>query len=433
MLGMTVALGLARAGSQVTLLEGAPFLGGLVGSWQLNELVWERNYHVVLPTDSHTLALLGELGLAGELQWAEPRSSLYAAGRMHPVSSALEFLSLPALGWVDKLRLAATFAYGSWVRDWEALESIPVEQWLTRLSGRRAFESFWLPLLRAKLGESYRETTAVFIWASIQRLCATRRAGLARAAYGQVRGGGYTRIVERFESALRDAGVRLELGSQVRGIRLVEGRLLVDHGPAGPEPFGTVVVTAPARVAARMCPDLNDDELARLSGVRYQGLVCASLLLEKPLCDCYLTYLAEAGLPFTAVVSQNALLPPEGVGSHTLIYLPRYVPAEHSLQSTPDDEIRRLFLDALERIYPSLRGNRVVAFRVSRAPHVFPIQTPGYSKRLPGTVTSIPGLYLVNSAQLASSTLNVDETVRLGREAVQLLAGGASPEGANQP
>ena len=52
-----------------------------------------------------------------------------------------------------------------------------VEEWLTAWSGRRTFERFWLPLLRAKLGESYRESSAAFIWATIQRLYAARRTG----------------------------------------------------------------------------------------------------------------------------------------------------------------------------------------------------------------------------------------------------------------
>ena len=46
---------------------------------------------------------------------------------------------------------------------YESLENIPVEQWLRKWSGKRTFETIWLPLLRSKLGESYRETSAAFI------------------------------------------------------------------------------------------------------------------------------------------------------------------------------------------------------------------------------------------------------------------------------
>ena len=47
-----------------------------------------------------------------------------------------------------------------------------MDDWLRRWSGGRTFERFWLPLLQAKLGDSHREASAAFIWATIQRLYA---------------------------------------------------------------------------------------------------------------------------------------------------------------------------------------------------------------------------------------------------------------------
>ena len=42
------------------------------------------------------------------------------------------------------------------------------------------------------------------------------------------------------------------------------------------------------------------------------------------------------------------------------------------------------------------------------------VTTLGYSSRLlPPTVTTLPGVYLVNSAQIANGTLNVNETLAL--------------------
>ena len=49
---------------------------------------------------------------------------------------------------------------------------------LHRLDATGALDD--LSLVGAKLGESYRETNAAFIWATIQRLYAARRTGLKR-------------------------------------------------------------------------------------------------------------------------------------------------------------------------------------------------------------------------------------------------------------
>src|SRR4051812_11418549 len=194
MLGLTLAHHLAKHGDRVSVYEAAPRLGGLASAWTLDGFFGDRHYHVTLLSDTHLRSLLTELGLEQEMRWVETRTGCYAGGALHSISNSLEFLRFPALALIDKIRLACTIVYGSKVRDWERLEQEPVERWLTRWSGRRTFERFWLPLLRAKLGETYRESSAAFIWATIQRLYAARRTGLKKEMFGYVPGG-YTRIL----------------------------------------------------------------------------------------------------------------------------------------------------------------------------------------------------------------------------------------------
>ena len=214
MLGMTLALRLAQQGRRVTLIEGAPNWGGLAGAWELGDIVWDRYYHVTLLSDAHLRKLLAELGLDDEIEWAQTRTGVFAQGRMHSVSNTLELLRFPVLGWLDVLRLGATILGASRIRDWRRLEQIPVAQWLARWSGQRTFERFWLPLLRSKLGDAYTETSAAFIWSTIQRLYAARRSGLKVEMFGTV-GGGYARVLERLAQQLEADGAELRLGTAV--------------------------------------------------------------------------------------------------------------------------------------------------------------------------------------------------------------------------
>src|SRR4029453_17721532 len=211
MLGLPLAHQLVRHGDRVTVIEAAPYLGGLASAWNLDGIVWDRHYHVTLLSDTHLRALLSVLGLEQELTWVETRTGCYSGGTLHSISNSIEFLRFPALPLIDKLRLAGTILYGSKMRNWQRLENVPVQKWLTAWSGQNTFDRFWLPLLRAKLGESYREASAAFIWAIIQRLYAARRTGLKKEMFGYVPGG-YARILERFADALRARGVELRLG-----------------------------------------------------------------------------------------------------------------------------------------------------------------------------------------------------------------------------
>jgi protoporphyrinogen oxidase len=423
MVGLTLARRLAQRGLEVTLFEAAPRLGGLADAWQLDGITWDRHYHVILLSDAHLRGILRELDLEREMRWVVTRTGCYSGGQLYSVSNSVEFLRFPALRLVDKLRLGATMAYAARIRDARALDRIPVEAWLTRLSGRRAFERFWLPLLRSKLGDNWRDTSAAFIWATIARLYAARRSGLKREMFGYVRGG-YARILSRFEQTLEDQRVQLRFATPVaRMERDPKGGIGVELSSGERARFDGAFVTLAAPLAARLCPTLLPDELSRLASVRYQGIVCASLLLDAPLAGYYVTNIIDDGFPFTGVIEMTALVDPGELGGRHLVYLPKYLPEGDPFLNAPEDEVRSSFLAGLQRMYPRLRGDQVRAFKLSRVRHVCAVPTLGYAARIPPVATSVPGLYLVGSAQIANATLNVNESVRLAESAFEQVFG----------
>jgi protoporphyrinogen oxidase len=299
-----------------------------------------------------------------------------------------------------------------------------VADWLKRLSGRRTFEKIWLPLLRAKLGENYEMTSAAFIWATIARMYAARRTGLKKEMFGYVPGG-YARILERFTATLAHEGVQLKLRHTIKNLETTAtgGVSLEFEGAEPKQHFDRVVLTVPAFVAARACAELSDEEKSKLNDVQYQGIICASVLLKQPLAGFYVTNITDREIPFTAVIEMSALVDREHFGGHSLIYLPKYVAPDDPAFDLSDAEIEEKFLAALERMYPHFKRSDLVSFRVSRVRHVFPIPTLRYSERLPAMQTSLPGVYILNSAHIINGTLNVNETVQLAEKAVaQMLA-----------
>ena len=415
---MTLAHRLAQNGHDVTLFERAEHLGGLASAWSLGDVVWDRHYHVTLLSDSHTRSLLAELGLEEEMRWVETKTGFFTDGHLYSMSNALEFLRFPPLDLISKARLAATIFYASRVKDWQRLENIPVADWLRRWSGPRTFDKIWLPLLRSKLGESYKKTSAAFIWATIARMYAARRTGLKKEMFGYCPGG-YARVLEVFHKKLLEEGVTIELGAEVSQVssQLPNG-IMVEIAGKESVPFDQVVVTLAPPIAAKLSPDLDDEEKSRLSSVEYQGIVCASLLLKKPLAGYYVTNLTDEGLPFTAVIEMTALVDPSELGGHTLVYLPKYLAADDPAFLEDDKAWQDRFKAALLRMYPHLKSEDVLSFRISRQRYVYPLPTLGYSSRLPTQRTSIPGLHIVNSAQIVNGTLNVNETVRLAERAL---------------
>ena len=92
------------------------------------------------------------------------------------------------------------------------------------------------------------------------------------------------------------------------------------------------------------------------TGVVYQGIACASLLLERPLADYYVTNITDGWVPFTGVIEMTTLVDRERFGGRSLVYLPRYLAQDDAFWGKSDDEIRELFVSALERMYPALQA-----------------------------------------------------------------------------
>jgi protoporphyrinogen oxidase len=429
-LGMTLAHRLAQNGKQVTLFEAAGQLGGLASAWQLGDVVWDKHYHVTLLSDACIRSLLKELNLEQDMQWVETKTGFYTDGRLYSMSSSLEFLKFPPLGLIDKLRLALTIVYGSRIKDWKKLEKIPVTDWLKRWSGQRTFRKIWLPLLRAKLGDNYRKASASFIWSTIARLYAARRTGLKKEMFGYLLGG-YARLLERFAQVLEEEGVKIRLRSiGQRVVPLSNGQVQVDFCDGYQDVFDQVVMTTAAPIAAQLCPVLSADERNRLKGIEYQGIICASLLLKKPLSPYYVTNITDDWVPFTGVIEMTTLVDPQHFGGRTLVYLPKYVVPNDSAFTLTDNEIEETFVKALEMMYPDFSREDVLSFRVSRVKYVVAISTLNYSEHLPPMHTSVPGVHIINSAHILNGTLNVNETVQLAEQAVaDLLTMQRSPQG----
>lgn len=421
LLGMTLALRLRQTGFKVTLIEAAARTGGLASPCKIGDYTWDQFYHVVLLSDSNLLRLLEELNLNEKIHWRETKTGFYTNGHFYSMSDVLEFLSFPPLSLSDKLRLGLTIFYASKIKSWKRLEGISVKDWLTRLSGSRTFNRVWQPLLRSKLGENYKIASASFIWAIIARMYAARRFGLKREMFGYIHGG-YETIIDRFQKRLDEIGVETLCQKSVEKILNFNGGIKVKMMEGFLE-FDKVILTIPCTEIPNICFQLSSSEKKRFGDVTYQGVICAAVLLQKPLTGFYITNITDKWVPFTGVIEMTAVVDKENFGGNSLVYLPCYLAQEDPFWHKNDGEIREEFVAALESMHSSFHRDDVLAFKITRARQVLPITTLNYSNELmPTTITSLDNVFVINSAQIPNGTMNVNEIVGLAnRKADELI------------
>lgn len=411
-MGLTLAQRLAAKGHAVTVFERDRQLGGLATYHDYGPFFWDRFYHCILPSDTHLLGFLRDIGLEDQLRWARTLTGYYVDQRFYSMSNNLDFLRFPLVSLLGKIRLALTVLYCARLNDWRRLETISVEDWLMKLCGKRTYEKFWQPLLLAKLGEHYRRVSAVFIWTYIKRLFSARDVTAQKEHLGHV-SGGYKTVLGCLETLIQSAGCEIRSGVSVKHIRACpQGGLWIEYDQRQ-DHFDKVVFTSPVNVLQHVA----GKELVKVTDgsgtVEYLGVVCMVVVSRKPLVPYYVVNIADQRIPFTGVIGMSNLIATHELAGRHLTYLPKYVLSNEPLLQRPDEEIRSLFLDGLRLMFPDFDMKDIEGIHINRAMKVQPLQVLNYSAFVPQVTTAHEDFFVLNTAQFVNCTLNNNEVVRL--------------------
>jgi protoporphyrinogen oxidase len=411
LMGLAIAYRLSQKGHTVTVFEQNQQLGGLTTYQNYGSFTWDRFYHVILPSDAHLIGFLNEIGLGHELQWKKTYTGYFIERKLYSISNTVEFFRFPLLGLVGKLRLAFTILYGSKINRWWRLEKIPVEKWLIRFSGKRTYETFWKPLLLAKLGDNYRRVSAVFIWSYIKRLFSARDSSLSKEQMGYVKGG-YKTVFDQLTTLINAAGGVIQTGVSVQSVFPASSGGLWIETDDSKEQFDKVIFTGPTNVLEKIAAQ-NLIEISRNHNpVEYLGVVCMVLLTRKPLVPYYVVNIADPEIPFTGVIGMSSLVSLKETAGLYLTYLPKYVLSNDPWLRKTNQEIHQLFLKGLQLMFPNYDLDDIVSVEINRAVKVQPLQVIHYSSLVPTIVTANKDFLVLNTAQFVQDTLNNNTVIR---------------------
>ncbi len=411
MTGLVLAHRLSLQGHIVTVFESNKQLGGLATYHDYGPLVWDRFYHVILPSDTHLINFIQKIGLGEELRWRPTLTGCYINQKLYSISNTIEFLRFPPLSLIGKLRLAFTLLYGSRIKNWQGLEKITVEDWLLKVSGRNTYEKLWKPLLLAKLGENYKRVSAVFIWSYIKRLFSARDSSLHKEQFGYVVGG-YKTVFDQLEKLICSAGGHICTGVTVEHIAShPDSGIWVEHS-GKKEHFDKVIFTGPVNILQHVVAQ----DLIKISGdrptVEYMGVICMVLITRKALVPYYIVNLADQRIPFTGIIGMSNLVSLKETAGLHITYLPKYVLSNDPLLQQPDDELRKLFFRGLHLIFPELKADDIVVSHINRAQKMQPLQVLNYSSLVPKIVTEHNDFFVLNTSQFVNETLNNNTVVK---------------------
>jgi len=413
LMGMSIAFKLHEEGYKVTIIEAEAKPGGLASVWKIGDYVWDKFYHVILPGDTFTLDLIKKVSLENEVNWIETKTGFFINKKYFSMSSTMEFIKFPVLNLLDKFRLGLTILVGSYQKDYKRLEKIPVVDWLKKWSGETTFNKIWLPLLKAKLGDGYKKTSAAFICATLKRLYGARQKGSKKEVFGYVNGG-YAKVLDALESKIKSLGINLLSNTQILKVEPSEnGQINLHTADNEVLTFDHAISTLPSFLSSKIGTGLNTSEKEILESINYLGVICVSLLLKKELTPFYVTNITDENIPLTGVIEMTALVDKSNFGGNSLVYLPKYTNSFDPMFDKSDEEIKEYFISNLKAMQPELTDDLIIESKVSKARYVITLPEMGYSSKLPDYKTSIPNFFIINSSYIVDGTLNVNETLKV--------------------
>ena len=399
--GLAAAHRLQERGHEVQVFEAGEDLGGLAATYPTAGDRIEKFYHHLSKSEETIVELAEDLGIEDAIEWQVGKNAYYIDGVVHPMDTALQILAYPHLSFYDKFRLGMLVLgvdvrggvpSGGTYEDFTDFEDVPIEDFLLEHTSRGVFENFFLPLLRAKFGDRWREVSAAWLLARV------RFRGERDLTEGEILGyleGGFARLLDAlFESVGRET---VTTGARVTDLAISDGSvesLTVERDLAGASTdseatatdgagptSGTGTRTATNEVDAVVVATMPN-VLEALTGyacdIDFQGTVCSVISRDEPLTGTYWLNVAE-DVPFGALIEHTNFVPPERYGGEHLLYAVSYIqdPSEN-LWEMDDEGVEEAWLSGIESLFPDFERESINWIRTARNPRTAPVYERGY-------------------------------------------------------
>ncbi len=409
--GLTSAYTLASSGHTVILYEKSATLGGLAQGFQADGWEWplEYAYHHIFSSDTDIIQFAKEIGFSGVF-FKRPRTESLFGGpqnyRIYPVDSPQDFLRLPLLSWVTKIRASCVLGILKLFPMIPYYEKISMEKFIRRYMGNQMWTVFFEQLMRKKFGKYAGKVLASFLWARIHKR--TQSLGYMQ--------GGFQAFIDHLATACAENGVTIKNATPIASIRRKGNGYSIDG-----EEFDCVVSTLPSHILSKATKHiLTPRELKSLDKLSYLDARVLILETDKPiLSKAYWLNISTPTIPAMVIAQHTNFIDASHYGGKHIAYIGWYAIREDPIISEPTDEL-------IERLLPHLHACDKADFTVKRSfsfvgQYAQPIFNTAFLKNKPTFRTSAPGFYCANLDMTYPYDRGTNYAVKLGKDVAKMI------------
>jgi len=409
--GCSAAYALAQAGLCVSVVERAPTLGGLAGSFEREGHFYPLGYHHILRRDRTLLYFLARIGALEQVRWRRIRMLFRVGDQLYDLANPVDFLRFP-MSLADKARFAVLMLRAFHKNDWNDWLDKSAEDLLDAWAGPRVRQALFEPLTQLKFELPCSEVSGAWLGTRLQF-----REG--STALGYIPGANWTQVLcDGVARLLRESGVEVRLGTNVAKLHADGERVHEVELDSGERlPADMVVSSIPTEGYLGLAPD---DTTPRLREIRYSALlsmVCASNNPVSP--DFYWMNLADLDRAACGIFLLNSLNPTIGAPGQSCVNFVTHLNSRtRPFFMKSEDDILAAYLEDFRAVF----GFDLDPFwvKLSRIPMYSPVITRSY-RNPPVRSARFDNLYFAGNYRTFPSVLSTGTALASGLHAARAL------------
>ena len=410
--GLTASYYLAKKNHKVNLFEKEKVLGGLASGFKQKNWDWylERAYHHLFANDSDILDFAKEIGFDKIFFKTPLTASLYQNSysnySIYPLDKPINLIRFPLLSFSDKIRASFTLAFLKLSPFLPFFEKQTSQIFLKKAMGKKGYFILFGELFRKKFGKYAKNILLSFFWARIKKR--TKSLGYIE--------GGFQAFINYLEKLLKNLGVNILTGYEVKEIKKKGNKFLIDD-----QEFDLVISTLPtpitAKIAQKIFPAKFTQNLRRLS---YLSALTLILETDKPILEkTYWLNIAAPKIPIMVLVQHTNFIDKKYYGGKHLAYLGWYLDKDDKLWNMKDQDLLNFILPHLKKI--SNFQFQIKNYYVFRAPFAQPIFDKNFLKYKPNFFTPVENFYIASLDMTYPFDRGTNYAVKLGKEVVSKI------------
>ncbi|MDW7692670.1 NAD(P)/FAD-dependent oxidoreductase [Flammeovirgaceae bacterium SG7u.111] len=420
--GLAIAYIAAKNGKSVRVVEASKNFGGLLNTFYIGGNHLEYYYHHFFTHDAELNWLIKELGISDQLEFHETTMGVFRNGKIFDFNSPFDLLKFSPISFIDKIRFGLTSLYLGKVAQWEKFEGVSSMDWLYKWAGKGTTNSLWKPLLDIKFGPHAEKVPLAWMIGRLRQRMNSRKKGDEKLGYLK---GSLKTLLDALLEKLVEMGVELVGEAPVTEL-LIEGKKLKGiETPKGKIEGGEFVMTIPTIYLSPLLGAASKLK-AQLEEIKYFGAVCTILELDRSLSPIYWLNVSDEGFPFGGIIEHTNFISPENYEGKHLVYLSRYFDMEEDLAQMSVEEIGKIMVAPLSKIYPDFKESEIKQLHVFKTKTAATVCDLNFSGKVPSNKTEIEGLYLANMAHIYPDERSANNSVRVAAEACQAMGLDAS-------